>query len=72
MEISIGMNDEGYIKFKKTIDKLKQAGCFWNEKINKTLLEFNFERLKSEPSIHILKDKYKKYLVLLRFMQTMY
>ena len=46
MEIPRGMDVGGYIKLKKSIYGLKQAGRIWNDKINKTLLELKFERLK--------------------------
>jgi len=65
MEIPKGMDVGVYIKLKKAIYGLKQAGRLWNDKINKTLLELKFERLKSEPCVYILKDKYKNILCII-------
>jgi len=64
MEIPKGCDseDKGFWKLEKALYGLKQAGRMWNNKLNDTLENINFTRLKSEPCVYVKKDKYNKIL----------
>ena len=60
MKIPEGCVDygKGFWKLDKAIYDLKQSGRMWNNKLDTVLTEIGFKRLKSEPCVYILKDRY--------------
>jgi len=51
---------KSYWKLNKALYGLKQSGKEWNLKLNKTLVNLKFERLKSDPCIYIKRDDKNK------------
>jgi len=49
------MKGNRYLHLKKAIYSLKQAGRLWNEKLNKTLHDIEFERCKKAIHVYMLK-----------------
>jgi len=56
---------KGFWKLDKAIYGLKQSGRMWNNKLDTVLTEIGFKRLKSEPCVYILKDKYNKIICII-------
>jgi len=67
--IDVPPGDDNYKKdfwkLNKALYGLKQAGRMWNIKLDSTLKNIGFDRLKSEPCVYVKRDKYNNILCIL-------